>query len=92
MNPLDITFESRDLGIKLTIREYFLELLRTLWIEEEGFSGKRPFGNSGWQHDVYTALIKHGLIPGKLDEDGFIESCDYKTAKKFVLENIIDKL
>jgi hypothetical protein len=30
----------------------------TLWDEEDSFSGKRPFGNSGWKWDVYTAFLE----------------------------------
>lgn len=30
-----------------TIKSYLLSLLTELWSKGEGFSGKRPFGNSG---------------------------------------------
>ena len=33
---------------ELTIRQYFSRLMLELWTNEEGFSGKRPFGDSGW--------------------------------------------
>lgn len=57
-----------------TVGEYLGALLMTLWEEDEGFSGKRPFGNSGWQWDVYTALVKAGLAEGSVyDDDGFEE-------------------
>lgn len=46
---------------ELTLREYFGALLTTLWVEGEGFSGKRPFGDSGWQHDVSSALSSAGF-------------------------------
>lgn len=92
MNVLDLQFKCGDLGRTVTIREYFKELLLTLWAEEEGFSGKRPFGNSGWQHDVYQALIRAGFIPGQLDEYGCVEQYDRKSAERFVLEQIIAKL
>lgn len=59
-----------------TIGEYLCQLLAVLWREEQGFSGKRPFGNSGWQYDVYTALIDAGYLAGELDEDGYIEDVD----------------
>lgn len=39
-----------------TVREYLQALLLVLWMEEEGFSGKRPFGNSGWQGELENAL------------------------------------
>lgn len=53
-----------------TIKNYLKALLAVLWKEEQGFSGKRPFGTSGWQWDVYAALVKADLIDGTLDEDG----------------------
>lgn len=44
-----------------TIRDYLKGLLTNLWTEGEGFSGKRPFGNSGWRHDLYRPLIAAGF-------------------------------
>lgn len=58
-----------------TVGEYLELLLSTLWIEDEGFSGKRPFGNSSWQYEVYIALSDAGLVEGLvLDEDGYVDS------------------
>lgn len=57
-----------------TIRDYFRNLLLTLWNEVEGFSGKRPFGNSGWYLDLVYALARNGILQGAVfDEDGDIE-------------------
>ena len=58
-----------------TVREYFLILLTKLWIEGEGFSSKRPFGNSGWDLDLEVALIEAGVMPGTVerDEDGYVQ-------------------
>lgn len=50
---------------ELTIRSYLELLLITLLKEGESFSGKRPFGNSGWEYDLYDALAKAGLIHGR---------------------------
>ena len=68
-----------------TVGEYLKKLLLTLWEEQEGFSGKRPFGNSGWDYELYTALIKCGAVDGFLDEDGYVESVDYCTADKTIV-------
>lgn len=84
---LNIRFDS-DAGKNITIRDYLMELLTKVWIEGEEFNGKRPFGNSGWQCDLYEPLIKYGFIEGKLDEDGYVESVNTKQADDFVL-NII---
>jgi hypothetical protein len=73
---LEIKFQSGDLDEELTIRAYLQELLHTLWEEEEGFSGKRPFGNSGWKCDLKVALIEAKAVPGKLDADGYIVEID----------------
>lgn len=77
-----------------TIKEYFKKLLIALWEQAEGFSSKRPFGNSGWQWDVYVALIRDGMKVGTLDEDGYIETLDSKKADRAVLaiiENIFEE-
>lgn len=82
---LDIQMEHA--GNKVTIRQYFKLLLSELWKRAEGFSGKRPFGDSTWQFDVYKALIKHGF-PGQLDEDGYVDKIDMKIADELILEAI----
>jgi hypothetical protein len=64
---LELEMES-DIG-KSTIRQYLHALLTAVWEEDEGFSGKRPFGNSGWKWDVYDPLVKHGLIAGSMEDE-----------------------
>ena len=39
-----------------TVGEYLVRLSHEVWIEGESFSGKRPFGNSGWHHDLVEPL------------------------------------
>ena len=70
---LSISFFSDDLERNVTIKEYLKELLLVLWSQQEGFSGKRPFGNSGWSWDLYKALIENGVKCGSLDSDGYVE-------------------
>lgn len=76
---LDYVFECHDRDGKTTLREYLRDLLQTLLDEDEGFSGKRPFGNSGWWHNFPMPLVATGLIAGEIhdytEEDGGIE-CD----------------
>jgi len=84
---LDLPISSSEVDVFI-IRDYFKALLSTLWREGEGFSGKRPFGNSGWEYDVYVALIKGGVIEGVLDEDGFVEECDTVTADQIIQDAI----
>ena len=66
-------------------KEYHLqELLLKLWQEGEGFSGKRPFGNSGWEYDLLYPLVAMGEIPGKLDDDGCLESINGEAGYEMV--------
>lgn len=70
---LSLRFDS-DAGDDLTVRGYLRELLATLWSEGESFSGKRPFGNSGWEYDLYKPLGKAGMIdlgPVVYEDDSF---------------------
>ena len=91
-NLLELSFNSRDLGKTLTVKAFFIELLITLWKEKEGFSGKRPFGNSDWDSDLVACMIKNKAFPGEIDEDGNPEEYDQKAFNKFVLKKIIEKL
>ena len=85
-----IMFKSNDLYKKITVKDFLKKLLITLWEEGEGFSGKRPFGNSEWKYDMYAELIKRGIIEGRLDkyENKYIEELDEKVADKFVIDFI----
>jgi hypothetical protein len=66
---LDIKFRTNDFEKDPTIREYLQHLLLALWRDKEGFSGKRPFGNSGWDCDLYAALVIAGVVKGKIDHE-----------------------
>src|SRR5271157_4235411 len=72
-----------DLG-EQTLVDYLKSLLETMWQEGEGFSGKRPFGNGGWQFDVYRALVRTDLVEG-LIKDGELVNCDTKAGDALVL-------
>lgn len=69
---LDTLFDSMDLG-SVTVRDYLKDLLLTLLEQGESFSGKRPWGNSGWERELAGPLIRAGVITGELDEDGRAE-------------------
>jgi len=71
-----------------TIRDYLKALLAELWREKERFGGKRPFGNSGWEADVYIALIIGGFVEGSVDEDGYYEDCDEAAADALIASAI----
>lgn len=49
-----------------TIKEYLKTLLTDVWVKEEEFSGKRPFGNGGWKRDIFQTLVAHKVIYGEI--------------------------
>lgn len=51
-----------------TVGHFLCILAGEVWLRQECFDGKRPFGNSGWNWDVLEALIAAGIIED--DEDG----------------------
>jgi len=81
---LELKFESRDLARTLTIAEFFRELMLEFWFDPEGFNGKRPFGNGGWEFDIYAGLIKAGAVAGELDEEGCVNDVDQRAADELV--------
>lgn len=83
---LDRDFEAHDRDGVMTYRKYFNDLLTQLFAEGESFSGKRPFGNSGWDYSLTLGLVVMGAIPG--DEDG---PEDENQANKFIFA-MIDEL
>jgi len=87
---LDLEMQGNDCDAT-TIRDYLHKLLREVWVEQDGFSGKRPFGNSSWEYDMYIPLIKDGIIDGKFEDDDpecYIESVDSKLGHKIILQLI----
>lgn len=84
---IDVPMIRNDAGAA-TVGEYLEKLLLRLWEEAEGFSGKRPFGNSDWQFEVYASLIKAGYEIGSLDEDDFVDFLDCVKADKLITDAI----
>lgn len=96
-NALDLVIREYDDGCsdQTTIRDYLKELLCALVNEEENFSAKRPFGNSGWLWNLFIPLIQEGYISGELEcEDDIcdIVEIDLPEAKKFLTELIVEYL
>jgi len=67
-----------------TVREYLYKLLRDVWHHEQGFNGKRPFGNSDWQSEVYVALGRANFIRLAVDQDGYVEDVDEQAGDALV--------
>ena len=72
---LAVRFDS-DAGSDLTLRQWLVDLLARVWDEQEMFSGKRAWGNSGWDWDPLPALIRAGFVEGSFDEDGYPQPDD----------------
>lgn len=84
---LDLPLPDNDSGAS-TVRGYLAALTERVWEENECFSGKRPFGNGGWQFDLYVPMIRAGLVGGTFYEDGDLEDVDEDAADKLILEAI----
>src|ERR1700747_1679685 len=73
-----------------TIGEFLGLLLSTLWLEDEGFSGKRPFGNSGWKWQVYEAMVQNNLASGTIVEDeGYLYLEDFSYEEELKADELI---
>ncbi len=86
-----LNLEGEILDLKTTIRDALFLLLETLWKQGEGFNGKRPLGNSGWDYDFYKPLIQHGYVHGSLDDDGFVKSVN-ETMAFLIIKKAIQRL
>lgn len=80
---LALPMEKNDSGAS-TIGGYFKEILKEFMREKEGFSGKRPFGNSGWEYELYKPLIVAKAVHGTLDEFGCIDECDESECERLL--------
>ena len=86
---LDVPMWDNDAGAA-TIREYLIALLAAVWEQEESFSGKRPFGSSGWKSDLDAPLLCAGLVPGTLHSEGYVIDCDDEAADALITAAIAE--
>lgn len=76
---LNLPMQDNDASAK-TIRDYLHALLKTIWSEGECFSGKRPFGNSGWEYELYTTLVANKVVNGEIEiHDGWHDLVEVDT-------------
>jgi hypothetical protein len=73
---LDVRIEQSDAGDNITVRDYLRILLETLWDKGESFGGKRPFGNSNWEYELYRPLVDAGYIKGQIGARGVVTEVD----------------
>lgn len=66
-NVFNLPMESNDAGAA-TVREYFLLIAAAVWKHNEGFNGKKPFGNSGWYYEVADTLMQAGVAEANVDK------------------------
>ena len=67
-----------------TINQYLIALADSVWEQDESFSGKRPFGNSGWKYEIYEALARNGFIKCTLYDEGDIDDIDTAEGDKLI--------
>jgi hypothetical protein len=89
MSILDIPMGENDADAA-TVEDYLKTLLIKLWEDGESFSGKRPFGNSGWEHDLWRALAKAGKVKG--DENGYVSDQEERAKANGLIFEAIDQL
>lgn len=87
---LDLPMDDYDSGAH-SIREYLTKLLLMLWRERDGFSGKRPFGNSNWDWDLYLPLVQASLVSGEITAEGDLVGFD-EAAADAAIESAIKAL
>ncbi|WCO82071.1 hypothetical protein vBPpSSYP_89 [Pseudomonas phage vB_PpS_SYP] len=88
INVLDVKLDTDNRAGAYDVRGYLKALLRELWDTGEGFSGKRPFGDSGWEYELYWGLVKAGLVTGYFDQYGYVDGVDKVTANRLIFEAI----
>jgi hypothetical protein len=81
---LNVRFYCDAADDEISIRDYLFMLLDKLWDTKESFSGRRPFGNSDWEYDLFSPLVHGGFISGDIDEYGDVSYLDYQEAYLFV--------
>lgn len=89
-SALDVRIKESDAGDNISVRDYLYRLLCDLWIKEDSFNSKRPFGNSGWRHEVIGALAREGFIDANIDEDGYVDMTEeQENAAVLFVHNLI---
>ena len=68
-----------------TVGEFLESCLVELIESNEGFSGKRPLGDSGWATDMGLALVDAGLIEGYHNKEDGEYDFEHSVADKLVI-------
>lgn len=84
---LDLPMPDNDASAS-TVRDYLIKLLGLVWEHQECFDGKRPYGNSGWEDELFSPLFRAGLVEGTVDTDGYMETVDAPKARQLIADAI----
>jgi hypothetical protein len=84
---LNVPMRPNDAGAD-TIRGYLVALLAAVWDQGEEFNGKRPFGYSDWQWDLWEALARAGHVSGTFDEGGHLDDVDRRKGRELIASAI----
>lgn len=57
-----------------TVRGYLITLLSVIWTDGGDL---KPFGNSGWQNDIYIPMVRAGWISGEFIDDYYVKKIDH---------------
>ena len=58
-------FETHNDRQSNAVVSFFLKAMIELWNQGEGFTGKRPLGNSGWKEDLIADACEDWKVSGK---------------------------
>ncbi len=72
-----------EIGPHTTVREYLADLLCSLWRDGDDFEPADPTGRTHWQIPVYRALVRHGFVTGRLDDE-YLREIDDKQADQLI--------
>ena len=81
-----------DVDSDMTVNDYLRDLLVTLLEEGEGFSGKRPLGNSGWEDAMSRSIALVGVVEYERTGDPEDEDEDDPSTWEIGYDNKADKL
>lgn len=73
-----------------TAREYLIALLSMVWSQREGFNGKRPWGNSSWEWELYQSMIDAGFLEADpaYDDSRQLSADEVRKADRLIAEAI----
>lgn len=75
------------------LRKMLKDLLTMVIMQGESFDSKRPWGDGGWEFDIYLAMVQNGFVDGKI-EDFMLWEVDTTKCDEILIrciEEIFDK-